>query len=116
MGRMGAEGMNEAVQEGLVDLRGALSWHLRANHYPPLPETYIEVCEKVLEAVANAGPYPDGYLFPEVLEEEIWLPDDLDPRPRQARNLGGRWCATVGTLIDILHLDSFINFGDDEEG
>ena len=34
----------------LADLDTALTWHLRTNHYPPVPLTMIEPCKQAIDA------------------------------------------------------------------
>jgi len=45
MGSLQAQEMAE-----LADLETALTWHLRANHYPPVPYEMIAVCKDAIEA------------------------------------------------------------------
>ena len=49
MGRMTAEGMAAAVADGSLNLHSALLYHLRNNHYPPLPASLVGVCERAIE-------------------------------------------------------------------
>jgi len=34
----------------ILDIDTALSWHLRANHYPPVPLTMLEACKEAIWA------------------------------------------------------------------
>lgn len=34
----------------LNDLDTALAWHLRSNHYPPVPLTMLEPCKQAIDA------------------------------------------------------------------
>ena len=34
----------------LNDLDTALTWHLRSNHYPPVPLTMLEPCKQAIDA------------------------------------------------------------------
>lgn len=45
MGSMQAHEMAE-----LADLDTALTWHLRTNHYPPVPLTMLEPCKQAIDA------------------------------------------------------------------
>jgi hypothetical protein len=45
MGSMQAHEMAE-----LTDLDTALTWHLRTNHYPPVPLTMLEPCKQAIDA------------------------------------------------------------------
>ena len=33
-----------------ADLDTALTWHLRSNHYPPVPLTMLEPCKQAIDA------------------------------------------------------------------
>lgn len=45
MGKLQAMEMAE-----MLDMESALAWHLKANHYPPVPETMVPVCVEAIEA------------------------------------------------------------------
>ena len=38
----------------LTDIDTALAWHLRANHYPPVPLEMVAVCKEAIE-LCNEG-------------------------------------------------------------
>jgi hypothetical protein len=38
----------------LTDIDTALTWHLRANHYPPIPLEMVAVCKEAI-ALCNEG-------------------------------------------------------------
>lgn len=46
MGSLQAVEMAEALE-----LEEALAWHLRANHYPPIPLEMVGVCVEAIQAV-----------------------------------------------------------------
>lgn len=48
----------------LADLDTALEWHLRANHYPPVPSLMVPVCKRAIEAALN-GDWQKEILLPE---------------------------------------------------
>ena len=48
--------MNEYEMAEMLDLRTALSWHLRHNHYPAVPYTMIDPCIAAIDA-ANEGDF-----------------------------------------------------------
>jgi hypothetical protein len=88
MGTTGAMGMADAVNDGSVSLRAALSWHLTSNHFPPLPSAWVESALKVIDH-ANEGDW----------ESMVTLPE------------AGRFSEqsySVGELVDRFHLDAFI--------
>jgi hypothetical protein len=35
---------------GLTDLDTALTWHLRSNHFPPVPLTMLQPCKDAIDA------------------------------------------------------------------
>lgn len=91
MGRMSALGMAEAVRDKAVRLDGALVWHLRQNHYPPLPLTLVEPAKRAISK-ANRGE----------MEKCVSL------GPNIACRLHGRLCP-VWHMVEVLHLDSFVD-------
>lgn len=65
MGSMAEQGMIEALDAGLGDLRSAVSWQVLGNHYPPPPAYMVDVA---MEAVQSDDLYaeialPVGVLF-----------------------------------------------------
>lgn len=67
----------------------SLTWHLQANHYPPIPVEFVEPCKEAIY-LARQG------LFDEVVE----LPEGCNRR--------GRRFVNVATIIDDLHLHSWV--------
>lgn len=45
MGSLQAQEMAE-----LMDTRSAIAWHLRSNHYPPVPLSMVDPCLDAIEA------------------------------------------------------------------
>lgn len=91
MGRLSAESMLEQT-----DLRTALTWHLKANHYPPVPESMVQPC---LDAI-------DAY-WEDDLHANINLPSPIRWR--------GQNTAPAYAIIEAHHLDAFLETGDGEE-
>lgn len=87
MGRVSANSM--AAME--VDIDTKLSWHLSSNHYPPVPTAMVPTCVKAIEA-CNEG---DS-------ERRIELPEGIAYKD-------GTNTAPAGTIVDALHLDSFLD-------
>jgi hypothetical protein len=85
MGRMQAEGMRE-----MLDEETALRWHLQHNHYPPISDVFIPICQQVIGIAADAFLTEDGDLW----AEEIELPNGKMMR--------------VDKIYDDLHLDTFV--------
>jgi hypothetical protein len=89
---MGANGLRGFIGQQ-VNIDVTLHWHLRSNHYPPLPLDLIEPCKQAIEA---------GH-------EEAWgrridMPEGLQFR--------GRDWATAQDIIESCHLEAFF---EDEE-
>jgi hypothetical protein len=89
MGRMNALGMKESVDEGLINLDSALLWHLRSNHYPPIPSAMVEPAKEAIN-LANMGEW----------DTEISLPEGI--------TWHGQEVSPVSAIIEGLHLDSFL--------
>lgn len=62
---MGSLQATEMANSGL-DLESTLGWHLRVNHYPPVPTTMVPIC---MEAI-------DAY-WEDDLDKEITLPEGV---------------------------------------
>ncbi len=89
---MGALQAHEMAE--LTDIYTALTWHLRANHYPPVPSEMIPVCIEAIEAVND---YDEA--------REIDLP------------LGTSWrgltTAPASAIVEAHHLDAWIEIEED---
>lgn len=93
MGTLGAIGMADAATHHEITLEQSLAWHLRSNHFPPVPLSMIPACIAAIDA-ANADDWND----------EIPLPDNTSYR--------GRDTAPAWAIIDAHHLDAWVS--DDE--
>jgi hypothetical protein len=80
----------EQVDNGL-NLNLALRFHLQNNHYPPVPISFLPLCEEVILGVSDETLSLDDY---------VSLPDGLTWR--------GMTSAPVREVISWLHLDHFI--------
>lgn len=85
---MGALSAMEMAQQD-VDMRSALSWHLSANHYPPVPGSMIDPCIEAIGA-CNEGMW----------NEDIALPDGVF---YQGKNTAPAW-----EIAEQHHLDFWI--------
>lgn len=90
MGRIGAEGFAQAVEEGDTTLAATLVWQLQSNHFPPVSIAFVPVCIDAIER-ASVGDW----------NARIQLPN--------GRTL------TVAGIIEGLHLEAFIDSGGEEE-
>ena len=92
-----------AIAETELTLEQQLSWHLRGNHYPPIPQDMIPVC---IEAI-------DAYW-----EDDT---DRLIPLPKMEDGFQIRWRdgsteAPAWAVIEHAHLDAWlVDDYDDEE-
>jgi hypothetical protein len=101
MGTMQAMSLAEGIQEGWVDLDGALAMHLQSNHYPPLPLAYIGLCKVAIEEAAYAVASGDDDRWATRLD----IPEGVNPRPAAEED----GTITVATAVDIFHLDAFVD-------
>jgi hypothetical protein len=60
MGRMYAEG----IAETSLTLEQQLDWHLRGNHYPPVPSSMIPVCRDVIIHLNDGGDVNQHFKLP----------------------------------------------------
>ena len=98
MGLTQAVGMAEAVNDGLVDLRSALAYHLQVNHYPPLSADVVELCYQAV-ALWNAGEY-------DTVQKDLHGNDF--PNPLTVAEV-------VENIREPLHLDAFLQPHEDDE-
>ena len=78
--------------------------HIRTNHYPPLPVEYVDIARQAINIYNNTAD----------LDYLIELPQDLQPRPIRVQWVDELPHISVGTAIDILHLDPWLLDPDDE--
>lgn len=90
---MGALQANEMAE--MTDLQTGLRWHLRSNHFPPVPLSMLPVCEEAIDA-ANEDDW----------ERMIELPEGTSYR--------GRDEAPAWAIVEAHHLQSWIDNGEDE--
>lgn len=100
MGSMQASEFASAVHDGALSLRGALDWHLTANHYPPLPVEYVGIVADVIERV-NASDLE--------LDDDAFLPSTLRIVPNDAVDVEGGYSLPVRALLDATHSWSFLD-------
>jgi len=60
--------LQAAEMAAYASLDVALHWHLRSNHYPPLPLALVETCKAAIDAFNDGDcdrlvEMPDGILF-----------------------------------------------------
>lgn len=98
MGSHAAQAMAAAVAAEQVDLKGALSWHLTGNHFPPLPYEYVEPLYTALVLVANNLP-----------TDVVEIPEGIQPVPgRAVENDEGVLVIQAADLVEACHAWSFL--------
>lgn len=85
MGRVFAEDLSDMD----MDLKTQLGYHLRVNHYPPVPLTMVEPCIQAIEAHND-----------EAYHREIPLPEGVLWR--------GKTSAPAYAIIDAHHLEAWL--------
>jgi hypothetical protein len=71
------------------DVESVLSWHLSANHYPPMPVSMVAPCLAAIEAFADED-------FDRVVE----LPDGVEYRDESS--------APAWVVVEVCHLEGFL--------
>lgn len=90
MGSTGTRSMLEhATNEDAV-----LEWHMRSNHYPPLPRCLIQVAKDVIRALRDDAP-----------EELIQLPDGIEHK-EYGREVPAHVCADSWHLWEFAERDA----------
>ena len=79
---------------GMTDRYTGILWHLRSNHYPPVPESMVDPCILAIECI-NEGRY----------DATIYLPEGVSWR--------GEDSAPAYAIAEAHHLDPWIDEGDD---
>lgn len=98
MGSLNAIAFADAVGEGQVGLLTALSWHLTANHFPPLPGEYAAPLAEAI-ALASDGEY--GVL--------VTLPEGIQPVPgRSFETDEGITVVRAADLVEACNAWAFI--------
>ena len=90
MGSMQAREMAE-----MLSLDDALAWHLRSNHYPPVPLSMVEPCKEAIQAY-----------WEDDLDREITLPEGTFFR--------GSNTAPARNIIISHHLDAWCEEEDED--
>lgn len=86
-----------------IPLDHKVAWHLRGNHYPPLPLIMVEPCVEAIE-LARLGYY--------TAEVKLPIHESKDGEPFQI-TWHGQDTAPVSAIVESHHLDAFIQDGED---
>jgi hypothetical protein len=78
-----------SIAESGLSLRDQLAWHLRGNHYPPIPESMIDPCILAVN-LASDGEW----------DSEVELPEGVTYR--------GATSAPVHAIVEQHHLSAFV--------
>lgn len=97
MGHINALGMAEAMEDGMIELRQALAWHLQSNHYPPVPLSMVYPCVLAIGLVTE-GEHDINVVLPDGI---LWR---------------GQPVAPAWAVVDAHHLESFIDVSEEEWG
>lgn len=89
MGSNFARDLSESVAMNQLRLRNALIYHLRGNHYPPVPLSMVDPCIRAIK-YAKKG----------LWNKHVRLPKDVSFR--------GKRTAPVGDVIEAHHLEFFL--------
>jgi hypothetical protein len=89
VGNLQASAFADEVATGNCSIDQALTWHLTANHYPPLPLSILPVCKRAIEK-ANRGQW----------DAKVRLPEGVSYR--------GAKLAPVWAVVEQHHLDAFV--------
>lgn len=87
--------LQAAEMAEMMSIDDALTWHLRGNHYPPIPLSMIEPCKEAIQAGIE-----------EDYDREIDLPEGVFYK--------GLPSAPAWAMIEQHHLHAWIEL--DEEG
>lgn len=65
----------------MLSIDDALAWHLRSNHYPPIPLSMIEPCKESIQAMLEDEPYklvtlPEGVTYRGAESAPAWIISD----------------------------------------
>lgn len=77
------------ITESGLSLRDQVAWHLRGNHYPPVPSEMIEPCLLALSLASNGE-----------WEARVQLPDGITYR--------GDDSAPASAVIEQHHLEAWV--------
>lgn len=88
---MGSLQAREMAELGSENLEQTIEWHLRANHFPPIPKSMVPVCIEAIQH-ANEGNF----------DKLVSLPDGVGYK--------GLTVAPVLAIVEQHHLDAWIEY------
>jgi|TARA_B110000908_G_scaffold161229_1_gene205305 hypothetical protein len=87
--------LQAAEMAELVPMEQAIAWHLRSNHYPPIPASMAKPC---LDAI-------DAY-WEDDIDREIQMPDGISYR--------GESTVAAREIIISCNLDAWLDSGEED--
>jgi hypothetical protein len=111
VGSLQAQEFASLTAAGDVSLEQSLAWHLRANHYPPVPLSMIEPCIQAIEIgqryqwgdadLNDRVDLPDGVLQRGRLSKRItWMRSSNQRRKNNVRNIHRRMAGDCSSVRD----------------
>jgi len=88
---MGNLHAREMAELGADNLEQGLTWHLRSNHFPPVPVSMVPICIQAIDAYAE-----------EDYDREISLPEGVGYK--------GLTVAPAWAIVEQHHLDAWVEF------
>jgi len=73
--------LQAAEMAEMLEIDSALEWHLRSNHYPPVPLSMVGPCKEAIQAMLEDEPYrvialPDGVTYKGAESAPAWIISD----------------------------------------
>ena len=96
MGSLQAQEFAALTEQGAIPLEQSIRWHLRANHYPPVPESMVAPCIEAIQIVESSQWGDTDQSDP------VTLPDGISWR--------GQDTAPAWAIVESHHLESFIRW------
>ena len=96
MGSLQAQEFAELTEQGAISLEQSIRWHLRTNHYPPVPESMVDPCIEAIQIVESSQWGDTDQSDP------VTLPDGISWR--------GQDTAPAWAIVESHHLESFIRW------
>lgn len=105
MGHSTAKDAADLVAEGAAPLRMAIAMNLQSNHFPPIPDVYVDYVGEAIEAAQEDE--PDRQIDISRVADCGMVPSDADEHED-----GTLWI-TASALLDVTHSWPFVQVDDD---
>jgi hypothetical protein len=106
MGSIDAMEMKNSIDKGYLSMYQGLIWHLRGNHYPPLPISLVQTCIDAINA-CNEGDYkrqielPEGFAYKG--RDKVYIEGG------KVDNKGYPLNASASAIAEWLHLEFYLD-------